>query len=89
MPILLMASSTSQWSFHEYPAQVVAVHVFRGLRKHPCVEQFRVRSIELAGEGLFVMGDGEELGEVPVRVECVPESAQGLRRLRSPATLGR
>ena len=40
--------------------------------KHPCVEQLRVRSIELAGEGLFVMGDGEELGEVPVRVECVP-----------------
>ena len=39
--------------------------------KHPCVEQFRARSIELAGEGLFVMGDGEELGEVPVRVECV------------------
>lgn len=42
--------------------------------KHPCVEQLRVRSIELAGEGLFVMGDGEELGEVPVRVECVPEA---------------
>ena len=42
--------------------------------KHPSVEQFRVRSIELAGEGLFVMGDGEELGEVPVRVECVPEA---------------
>ena len=42
--------------------------------KHPCVEQFRVRSIELSGEGLFVMGDGEELGEVPVRVECVPEA---------------
>ena len=40
--------------------------------KHPCVEQFRARSIELAGEGLFVMGDGEQLGEVPVRVECVP-----------------
>ena len=40
--------------------------------KHPCVEQFGARSIELAGEGLFVMGDGEELGEVPVRVECVP-----------------
>ena len=42
--------------------------------KHPCVEQFQVRSIELSGEGLFVMGDGEELGEVPVRVECVPEA---------------
>ena len=40
--------------------------------KHPCVEQFPARSIELAGGGLFVMGDGEELGEVPVRVECVP-----------------
>ena len=40
--------------------------------KHPCVEQFPARSIELTGEGLFVMGDGEELGEVPVRVECVP-----------------
>lgn len=40
--------------------------------RHPCVEQFPARSIELAGGGLFVMGDGEELGEVPVRVECVP-----------------
>ena len=40
--------------------------------KHPCVEQFPARSIELDGEGLFVVGDGEELGEVPVRVECVP-----------------
>jgi len=28
--------------------------------------------VEGGGEGLFVMGDGEELGEVPVRVECVP-----------------
>ena len=40
--------------------------------RHPCVEQFRARSIELAGPGLFVMGDGEELGEVPVRAECAP-----------------
>lgn len=40
--------------------------------RHPCVEQLRARRVEISGEGLFVMGDGEELGEVPVVAECAP-----------------
>ncbi len=43
-----------------------------GFVNHPSVEQLRARRIDIAGEGLFVMGDGEELGEVPVRAECAP-----------------
>ncbi len=39
---------------------------------HPAVEQVRARRVEIAGDGLFVMGDGEELGEVPVVVEADP-----------------
>ena len=40
--------------------------------KHPCVEQLRAQRVEIAGEDLFVMGDGEELGDVPVIAECAP-----------------
>ncbi|MDO5093655.1 MAG: YegS/Rv2252/BmrU family lipid kinase [Propionibacteriaceae bacterium] len=40
--------------------------------KHPCVEQLRAKRVEIAGEDLFVMGDGEELGDVPVIAECAP-----------------
>lgn len=39
---------------------------------NPVVERFRAKVVEFDGEGLFVMGDGEEMGEVPARVECVP-----------------
>ncbi|MDO5067244.1 MAG: YegS/Rv2252/BmrU family lipid kinase [Propionibacteriaceae bacterium] len=40
--------------------------------RHPAVEQLRARRVEIAGEGLFVMGDGEELGPVPVTAEVAP-----------------
>lgn len=40
--------------------------------RHRAVEQFRVKSITLDGSELFVMGDGEELGEVPVSMATDP-----------------
>ncbi len=43
-----------------------------GFVKHPAVERFRARSVAIDGPGLFVMGDGEELGDVPVSIEVVP-----------------
>lgn len=42
--------------------------------RHPAVEQFQVAQMEIAGPDLFVMGDGEELGEVPVRIEVAPSA---------------
>lgn len=49
--------------------------------RHPAVEQFQVRTIELDGPDLFVMGDGEELGEVPVTIDVDP----GVLRVFVPA----
>lgn len=43
----------------------------------PVVERLRARCVTFDGEGLFVMGDGEEMGAVPATVESV----QGLLRL--------
>lgn len=43
----------------------------------PVVERLRARCVSFDGEGLFVMGDGEEMGAVPATVESV----QGLLRL--------
>lgn len=43
----------------------------------PVVERLRARYVSFDGEGLFVMGDGEEMGAVPATVESV----QGLLRL--------
>lgn len=43
-----------------------------GFTKNPAVEILRARQVEIAGEGLFVMGDGEELGDVPVTITCEP-----------------
>ncbi|MGV8845423.1 diacylglycerol/lipid kinase family protein [Tessaracoccus sp.] len=40
--------------------------------RHPSVQQFRAREVEIAGDGLFCMGDGEELGDVPVTVKAAP-----------------
>lgn len=40
--------------------------------RHPAVQQFRAREVEIAGDGLFCMGDGEELGDVPVTVTAAP-----------------
>lgn len=43
-----------------------------GFVKHPAVEMRRVTNVSIDGEGLFVMGDGEELGQVPVEVSADP-----------------
>ncbi len=40
--------------------------------RHPSVQQFKAHQVEIAGEGLFCMGDGEELGDVPVTVTAAP-----------------
>lgn len=39
---------------------------------NPVVERFRAKVVEFEGDGLFVMGDGEEMGEVPATVESIP-----------------
>ena len=38
----------------------------------PVVERLRARRVEVDGDGLFVMGDGEEMGSVPATVEIAP-----------------
>ncbi len=38
----------------------------------PVVERLRARTVEVEGADLFLMGDGEEMGEVPATVECSP-----------------
>ena len=43
-----------------------------GFVKDAVVERLRAKAVEVDGDGLFAMGDGEELGEVPVTVECAP-----------------
>ncbi|MHA7860729.1 diacylglycerol/lipid kinase family protein [Tessaracoccus sp. Y36] len=43
-----------------------------GFVSSPVVERFQARTVEVDGAGLFLMGDGEEMGEVPATVECRP-----------------
>ena len=43
-----------------------------GFAKDSAVEQLRARVVRADGDGLFAMGDGEEIGDVPVEVECAP-----------------
>lgn len=43
-----------------------------GFITNPVVEQVRATSVEVDGEGLFAMGDGEEIGDVPVRIDVAP-----------------
>ncbi|GAA3861379.1 diacylglycerol/lipid kinase family protein [Tessaracoccus defluvii] len=40
--------------------------------KDPAVELLRARHVTVDGDGLFIMGDGEELGQVPATVEIAP-----------------
>ena len=40
--------------------------------RHPAVQQFRAHEVEITGDSLFCMGDGEELGDVPVTVTAAP-----------------
>ncbi|AQP44753.1 diacylglycerol/lipid kinase family protein [Tessaracoccus flavus] len=42
--------------------------------KDSAVERFRAARVEVDGDGLFAMGDGEEIGDVPVTVECAPSA---------------
>ncbi|MDO5676898.1 MAG: YegS/Rv2252/BmrU family lipid kinase [Propionibacteriaceae bacterium] len=44
-----------------------------GFVTNPVVERLRAHTVEVDGEGLFLMGDGEEMGDVPATVECVPK----------------
>lgn len=39
---------------------------------HPCVERVQASRVEIDGDDLFLMGDGEELGDVPATLECDP-----------------
>ena len=38
----------------------------------PAVERFTARRVAVDGDDMFLMGDGEELGDVPATVECDP-----------------
>ncbi|MBB1513837.1 diacylglycerol kinase family lipid kinase [Tessaracoccus sp. MC1627] len=38
----------------------------------PVVERLRARTVEVDGNDLFLMGDGEEMGDVPAKVESHP-----------------
>ena len=40
-----------------------------GFVRSPVVERLRAHTVELDGDDLFVMGDGEEMGDVPATVE--------------------
>ncbi|OYO22091.1 lipid kinase [Enemella dayhoffiae] len=42
--------------------------------RDPAVERFRARVVEVDGDGLFGMGDGEELGPTPLRISVEPSS---------------
>ncbi|MFV0428504.1 MAG: diacylglycerol/lipid kinase family protein [Arachnia sp.] len=42
--------------------------------RHPAVERLLAHEVHIAGDGLFVMGDGEELGGVPVQISVAPGS---------------
>lgn len=42
--------------------------------RDPAVERFRAREVVVDGEGLFAMGDGEELGPAPLRIAVAPGS---------------
>lgn len=41
-----------------------------GFVKHPAVERLRASEVHISGDDLFIMGDGEELGDVPVQISC-------------------
>ncbi|AXE38579.1 diacylglycerol/lipid kinase family protein [Acidipropionibacterium virtanenii] len=43
-----------------------------GFVRLPFVERLRARTVTVDGEGLAAMADGEDLGRVPLRIECRP-----------------
>lgn len=56
-----------------------------GFVKDPAVERLRAREVVVDGPGLFGMGDGEELGPVPLRLTAVPDAL----RVHAPTTASR
>lgn len=44
-----------------------------GYVRDPAVERLRAREVVVDGDGLYGMGDGEELGAVPLRLRAVPD----------------
>lgn len=46
--------------------------------KDPAVELVRAHRVDIDGHGLFSMADGEELGGVPLRLECRPRAVSVL-----------
>ncbi|MDR1354696.1 MAG: diacylglycerol kinase family lipid kinase [Propionibacteriaceae bacterium] len=42
--------------------------------KHPAVELLRCREIAIDGDDMYAMGDGEELGKVPLVARCHPSA---------------
>lgn len=45
-----------------------------GFVRLPFVQTLRARRVEVDGDGLFAMADGEEIGAVPLSIECRPGS---------------
>lgn len=45
-----------------------------GFVKDPAVELLRAASVEVDGDGLFAMADGEEIGPVPLTLRAVPDA---------------
>lgn len=41
---------------------------------HPAVERLRARAVDIDADGLVAMGDGEELGPGPVRIDLEPSA---------------
>jgi diacylglycerol kinase (ATP) len=54
---------------------------YRGVHvRHPLVDAYRARTVELHAEGITTYADGERCLPLPVTIECVP----GALRLLSP-----
>ncbi len=45
-----------------------------GFVRSPLVERFRAREIDVDGDDLFLMGDGEEMGAVPAHLRACPDA---------------
>lgn len=48
--------------------------------RDPAAERLRARTVEIDGDDLFVMGDGEEMGTVPALVQCDPGALRLITR---------
>nr|WP_255622258.1 YegS/Rv2252/BmrU family lipid kinase [Tessaracoccus sp. OS52] len=48
--------------------------MYSGKFTHPAIERLQATEVEIDGDELFVMGDGEELGTVPVTITSQPRA---------------